>query len=44
MSGAFINRVQYSTNTDGEGSREGGAVLAKKRKVSSIRSRIRITV
>lgn len=30
-------------NTDGEGSREGGAVLVKKRKLSSIRSRIRMT-
>lgn len=31
-------------NTDGVGSREGGAVLEKRRKLSSIRSRIRITV
>jgi hypothetical protein len=31
-------------NTDGQGSREGGAVLAKKRKVSQIRSVIRVTV
>jgi hypothetical protein len=31
-------------NTDGDGSREGGAVLAKKRHVSKIRSRIRFTV
>jgi len=31
-------------NTDGAGSREGGAVLRKKRHVSKIRSRIRITV
>jgi len=31
-------------NTDGVGSREGGAVLIKKRKLSSIRSRIRIMV
>lgn len=31
-------------NTDGAGSREGGAVLEKRRKLSSIRSRIRITV
>lgn len=30
-------------NTDGAGSREGGAVLIKKRKLSAIRSRIRIT-
>ena len=29
-------------NTDGEGSREGGAVLEKRRKISSIRSRIRV--
>lgn len=29
-------------NTDGQGSREGGAVLQKKRKLSQIRSRIRI--
>ena len=31
-------------NTDGEGSREGGAVLRKVRHVSKIRSRIRFTV
>lgn len=31
-------------NTDGQGSREGGAVLRKKRKVTAIRSRIRFTV
>jgi hypothetical protein len=31
-------------NTDGQGSREGGAVLAKRRHVSRIRSRIRFTV
>jgi hypothetical protein len=31
-------------NTDGQGSREGGAVLIKKRKLSSIRSRIRVSV
>jgi hypothetical protein len=31
-------------NTDGFGSREGGAVLIKKRKLSSIRSRIRVMV
>ena len=31
-------------NTDGEGSREGGAVLAKKRHVSKIRSRIRFAL
>lgn len=31
-------------NTDGAGSREGGAVLRKKRPLTSIRSRIRFTV
>lgn len=31
-------------NTDGQGSREGGAVLAKLRHVSRIRSRIRFTI
>jgi hypothetical protein len=31
-------------NTDGAGSREGGAVLRKKRNVSNIRSRIRINI
>jgi hypothetical protein len=31
-------------NTDGAGSREGGAVLRKKRHVSKIRTRIRFTV
>lgn len=31
-------------NTDGQGSREGGAVLAKRRHVSRIRSRIRFTI
>jgi hypothetical protein len=31
-------------NTDGAGSREGGAVLAKVRHVSKIRSRIRFTI
>ena len=31
-------------NTDGSGSREGGAVLAKKRKLSQIRSVIRLTI
>lgn len=31
-------------NTDGEGSREGGAVLAKKRPLAKIRSRIRFRV
>lgn len=31
-------------NTDGQGSREGGAVLAKRRHISKIRSRIRFRV
>jgi hypothetical protein len=31
-------------NTDGAGSREGGAVLRKKRKVENIRSRIRLNI
>lgn len=31
-------------NTDGAGSREGGAVLEKRRKISSIRSRIRVNL
>ena len=31
-------------NTDGEGSREGGAVLEKRRPISRVRSRIRFTV
>lgn len=31
-------------NTDGQGSREGGAVLAKRRRLSRIRSRIRFTI
>lgn len=31
-------------NTDGQGSREGGAVLAKRRHVSKIRSRIRFRI
>lgn len=31
-------------NTDGVGSREGGAVLEKRRKLSSIRSRIRVVI
>jgi hypothetical protein len=31
-------------NTDGAGSREGGAVLRKKRRLTQIRSRIRFTV
>jgi len=31
-------------NTDGQGSREGGAVLAKRRHISKIRSRIRFRI
>lgn len=31
-------------NTDGAGSREGGAVLRKKRRLDQIRSRIRLTI
>jgi hypothetical protein len=31
-------------NTDGQGTREGGAVLVKRRPVSKIRSRIRFTI
>lgn len=31
-------------NTDSKGSREGGAVLSKKRRISQIRSRIRFTI
>jgi hypothetical protein len=38
----FIQTIEG--NTDGQGSREGGAVLAKKRHISRIRSRIRFTV
>ena len=38
----FVDTIEG--NTDGEGSREGGAVMAKKRHVSKIRSRIRFTV
>ncbi len=36
--------VTIEGNTDGQGSREGGAVLRKRRHVSQIRSRIRFTV
>jgi len=36
--------VTIEGNTDGAGSREGGAVLRKKRHISKIRSRIRFTV
>ena len=38
----YINTIEG--NTDGEGSREGGAVLQKKRKTSSIRSVIKIKI
>lgn len=40
--GGFVPTIEG--NTDGEGSREGGAVLRKMRHVSKIRSRIRFTV
>ena len=40
--GGFVSTIEG--NTDGEGLREGGSVLAKKRHVSKIRSRIRFTV
>lgn len=38
----FVTTIEG--NTDGQGSREGGAVLQKKRSVSQIRSVIRVTV
>ena len=38
------NATTIEGNTDGAGSREGGAVLRKPRSVSSIRSRIRFTL
>jgi hypothetical protein len=38
------NVTTIEGNTDGQGSREGGAVLKKTRNVSAIRSRIRFTV
>jgi hypothetical protein len=41
-SNGFVSTVEG--NTDGAGSREGGAVLAKKRKLSQIRSVIRVAV
>jgi len=40
--GGYVDTVEG--NTDGEGSREGGAVMTKKRHVSKIRSRIRFRV
>ena len=38
------NFSAYEGNTDGEGSREGGAVLRKVRNVSKVKTRIRFTV
>lgn len=38
------NVMTIEGNTDGAGSREGGSVLRKKRRVDQIRSRIRFTV
>jgi len=38
----FVTTVEG--NTDGEGSREGGAVLKKTRSVSKIKTRIRFTI
>lgn len=38
----FVRTIEG--NTDGDGSREGGAVLTKKRPLSKIRSRIRFTL
>lgn len=38
------NLTTIEGNTDGAGSREGGAVLRKKRRVDQIRSRIRFTI
>lgn len=38
----FVHTIEG--NTDGQGSREGGAVLAKRRHVSRIRSRIRFKI
>lgn len=38
------NVITVEGNTDGAGSREGGAVLRKKRNVSQIRSRIRFKI
>lgn len=38
------NVATIEGNTDGQGSREGGAVLKKSRNVSAIRSRIRFTL
>lgn len=41
-SNGFVTTIEG--NTDGSGSREGGAVLQKKRSVSQIRSVIRVTI
>lgn len=41
-SGGHVETIEG--NTDGEGSREGGAVLHKRRKLSQIKARIRFTV
>ena len=41
-SSGFVKTIEG--NTDGVGSREGGAVLEKRRKISSIRSRIRVVI
>ena len=38
------NVTTIEGNTDGQGSREGGAVLKKRRHLSKIRSRIRFTI
>lgn len=41
-SGGYVETIEG--NTDGEGSREGGAVLHKRRSLSKIKARIRFTV
>ena len=40
--GGYVDTIEG--NTDGEGSREGGAVLHKRRKLSQIKARIRFTI
>lgn len=40
--GGYVGTIEG--NTDGDGSREGGAVLHKRRKLSQIKARIRFTV
>ncbi len=40
--GGYVGTIEG--NTDGEGSREGGAVLHKRRRLSQIKARIRFTV